>query len=93
MVTLIFDRKNIPEKNRFFNSQCPIYKLKGVTLNTVKVSYFVNLPGELIASSCLMHMFTNDDPKTQAKQYVANLVNTEIENVTILSIEIIMKII
>ena len=40
-----------------------------------------------------MHMFTNDDPKTQAKQYVANLVNTEIENVTILSIEIIMKII
>jgi hypothetical protein len=62
-------------------------------LNTVKVSYFVNLPGELIASSCLMHMFTNDDPKTQAKQHVANLVNTEIENVTILSIEIIMKII
>ena len=62
-------------------------------MNTVKVSYFVKLPGEMIASSCLMHMFTNDDPKTQAKQHVANLVNTEIENVTILSIEIIMKII
>jgi hypothetical protein len=85
--------KIFPKKNRFFNSQCLTYKLKGVTLNTVKVSYFVNLPGEMIASSCLMHMFTNDDPKTQAKQYVANLVNTEIENVTILSIEIIMKII
>ncbi len=85
--------KIFPKKNRLFNSQLLTYKLKGVTLDNVNVSYFVKLPGEMIASSCLMHMFTNDDPKTQAKQHVANLVNTEIENVTILSIEIIMKII
>lgn len=62
-------------------------------MNIVKVSYFVKLPGQMIASSCLMHIDPNDDPKTQAKQHVANLVNTDIKNVTILSIEMIMKII
>lgn len=60
-------------------------------MNTVKVSYFVKLPGEMIASKCLMQIDLNDDPKTQSKQHVANLVNTDVKNVTILSIELIMK--
>lgn len=62
-------------------------------MNTVKVSYLAKPPGEIIASTCLMHIDLNDDPKTQAKQHVANLVNTDIKNVTILSIEATMKII
>jgi len=45
----------------------------------------------MIASSCLMHIDPNGDPKTQAKQHVANLINTDVKNVTILSIEMIMK--
>jgi hypothetical protein len=40
-----------------------------------------------------MHIDPNGDPKTQAKQHVANLINTDVKNVTILSIEMIMKII
>ena len=47
----------------------------------------------MIASKCLMQIDLNDDPKTQAKQHVANLINTDVKNVTILSIEMIMKII
>jgi hypothetical protein len=38
-----------------------------------------------------MHIDPNGDPKTQAKQHVANLINTDVKNVTILSIEMIMK--
>jgi hypothetical protein len=85
--------KIFPKKIRLFNSQLLTYKLKGVTLDNVNVSYFVKLPGEMIASKCLMHIDPNGDPKTQAKQHVANLINTDVKNVTILSIEMIMKII
>ena len=60
-------------------------------MNNVNVSYFVKLPGEMIASKCSMQIDPNGDPKTQAKQHVANLLNTSIKNVTILSINIIMK--
>jgi hypothetical protein len=83
--------KIFPKKIRLFNSQLLTYKLKGVTLDNVNVSYFVKLPSEMIASKCLMHIDPNGDPKTQAKQHVANLINTDVKNVTILSIEMIMK--